>query len=105
MTKFDELEHLKRCFPSLGMPIHVLVTVEKGNFFGDKKEMGQCHREKKNPKGLVLKPVGSSSIMSRGQVDFINFQTLPNGKFNHVMAYVVHFSKCFVLRLLREAKR
>ncbi|KRX68548.1 Serine/threonine-protein phosphatase beta isoform, partial [Trichinella sp. T9] len=27
--------------------------------------------------------VEASSIMSRGQVDFINFQTLPDGKFNH----------------------
>ncbi|KRZ55039.1 SCAN domain-containing protein 3 [Trichinella nativa] len=30
-----------RCFPSLGIPIRVLVTWRKENVFGDKKEMGQ----------------------------------------------------------------
>ncbi|KRX28251.1 KRAB-A domain-containing protein 2 [Trichinella nelsoni] len=42
----------------------------------------------------------SSSIMSRGQVDLINYQTLPDGKFNYVMTYVDHFSKFCVLRPL-----
>ncbi|KRZ86936.1 hypothetical protein T08_14603 [Trichinella sp. T8] len=37
-------KHLKRCFPSLGIPIRVLVTVEK-DVFGDKKEMGHVTLE------------------------------------------------------------
>ncbi|KRY82754.1 KRAB-A domain-containing protein 2 [Trichinella pseudospiralis] len=61
-----------------------------------------CHlkRKKKIPKGLMVKSIVSSSIMSRGQVDLINYQTLPDGKFNYVMIYVDHFSKFCVLRPL-----
>ncbi|KRZ07302.1 KRAB-A domain-containing protein 2, partial [Trichinella zimbabwensis] len=61
-----------------------------------------CHlkRKKKIPKRLVVKPIVSSSIMSRGQVDLINYQTMPDDKFNYVMTYVDYFSKFCVLRPL-----
>ncbi|KRZ61241.1 KRAB-A domain-containing protein 2 [Trichinella nativa] len=62
----------------------------------------QLKRKKKIPKGLVVKSIVSSSIMSRGQVDLINYQTLPDGKFNYVMTYIDHFSKFCVLRPLKS---
>ncbi|KRZ79499.1 KRAB-A domain-containing protein 2 [Trichinella papuae] len=78
----------------------VNVTLEICNIYISYCE--DCHfkREKNIAKGFVLKPVGSSSIMSRGQVNPINYQSLPDGKFKHVMTYVDHFSKFFVLRPL-----
>ncbi|KRY20402.1 SCAN domain-containing protein 3 [Trichinella patagoniensis] len=60
----------------------------------------QLKWKKKNPKGLVIKSIVSSSIMSMRQVNLINYQTMPDGKFNYVITYVDHFSKFCFLRPL-----
>ncbi|XP_003381693.1 KRAB-A domain-containing protein 2 [Trichinella spiralis] len=60
----------------------------------------QLKRKKKIPKGLVVKSIVSSSIMSMGQVNPINYQTMPDGKFNYLITYVDHFSKFCFLRPL-----
>ncbi|KRZ83547.1 KRAB-A domain-containing protein 2 [Trichinella sp. T8] len=40
----------------------------------------ECHkkRARKLPKSLVVKPLVSTNLMSRAQVDLINFQTMPD---------------------------
>ncbi|XP_076045792.1 KRAB-A domain-containing protein 2-like [Oratosquilla oratoria] len=65
-----------------------------------------CHQKKarKIPKGLVVKPVRSHGILSRCQVDLINFQTLPDGDFKYIMTYANHFSKFCVLRPLTSKR-
>ncbi|XP_076039096.1 KRAB-A domain-containing protein 2-like [Oratosquilla oratoria] len=65
-----------------------------------------CHQKKARtiPKGLVVKPVRSHGILSRSQVDLINFQTLPDGDFKYIMTYANHFSKFCVLRPLTSKR-
>ena len=94
---------------------------EKKTFFETKKKWGNitqeacrlyisfceaCHQKKarKLPKGLVVKPVRSRTIMSRGQVDLVNFQTLNDGDFKYIMTYVNHFTKFCILRPLTSKR-
>ncbi|KRZ82954.1 KRAB-A domain-containing protein 2 [Trichinella sp. T8] len=59
----------------------------------------QCHkkRARKLPKSLVVKPLVSTNLMSRAQVDLINFQTMPDGDFKYIMTYLNHFTKFCIL--------
>lgn len=59
---------------------------------------------KKVPKGLVVKPVRSHTIYSRGQVDLINYQTLKDGDYNYILTYMNHFSKFCILRPLTSKR-
>ncbi|KRY93068.1 KRAB-A domain-containing protein 2 [Trichinella pseudospiralis] len=62
-----------------------------------------CHlkRKKKIPRDLVVKLIVISSIMSRLQMDLINYQTMSDEKFNYAMTtYVEYFSKFCVQRPL-----
>ncbi|KRX31721.1 KRAB-A domain-containing protein 2, partial [Trichinella sp. T6] len=54
----------------------------------------ECHkkRARKLPKSLFVKPLVSTNLMSRAQVDLINFQTMPDGDFKYIMTYLNHFT-------------
>ncbi|KRY46824.1 KRAB-A domain-containing protein 2 [Trichinella britovi] len=59
----------------------------------------ECHkkRARKLPKSPVVKPLVSTNLMSRAQVDLINFQTMPDGDFKYIMTYLNHFMKFCIL--------
>lgn len=64
-----------------------------------------CQQKKtKRKRGLVSKPILHSEMNSRCQVDLIDFQTQPDGKFKFIMVYQDHLTKFILLRPL-ESKR
>ncbi|KRZ80050.1 SCAN domain-containing protein 3 [Trichinella papuae] len=83
------------------LPIKRLVMLEKKKTFREAKNKWtnvtqeacylfltfceECHkkRARKLPKSLVVKPLVSTNLMSRAQVDLINFQTMPDGDYKH----------------------
>ena len=66
----------------------------------------ECHLKKsrKQPKGLVVKPIRSHSFLSRCQIDLINFQSLPDEDYKYILTYVNHFTKFFILSPLRSKR-
>lgn len=58
----------------------------------------------KKKRGLVSKPILHSEMNSRCQVDLIDFQSQPDGKFRFIMVYQDHLTKFVILRPL-ESKR
>ena len=57
------------------------------------------------PKGwLVIKPVRSGYIFSRGQIDLINYQTLPDKDYKYILTYVNHFTKFCILSPLTSKR-
>ncbi|KRZ82951.1 KRAB-A domain-containing protein 2 [Trichinella sp. T8] len=66
----------------------------------------ECHkkRARKLPKSLVVKPLVSTNLMSRAQVDMINFQTMPDGDFKYIMTYLNHFTKFCILSPLKSKR-
>ena len=64
-----------------------------------------CQQKKtKKKKGLVSKPILHTEMNSRCQVDLIDFQTQPDGKFKFILVYQDHLTKFVLLRPL-ETKR
>ncbi|XP_050058504.1 SCAN domain-containing protein 3-like [Aphis gossypii] len=61
-------------------------------------------KQKGSKKGVVVKPIISSDFNSRCQVDLIDFQSHPDGKFKFIMVYQDHLTKFVVLKPL-EFKR
>ncbi|GFU12864.1 KRAB-A domain-containing protein 2 [Trichonephila clavipes] len=55
-------------------------------------------------KGIVVKPMISSELNSRCQVDLIDLQTNRDGKYKFIMVYQDHLTKFVQLRPLK-AKR
>ncbi|XP_008187612.1 KRAB-A domain-containing protein 2-like [Acyrthosiphon pisum] len=53
---------------------------------------------------LVIKPIISKNFNERGQVDLVDFQSLPDGKFKWILNYQDHRTKVLSLRPL-ESKR
>lgn len=51
-------------------------------------------------KGLVVKPLIFEDFNCRAQVDLIDLQTCPDGRFKYVMVYQDHFTKYLFLRAL-----
>ncbi|KRX64696.1 KRAB-A domain-containing protein 2 [Trichinella sp. T9] len=68
----------------------------------------ECHkkRARKLPKSPVVKPLVSTNLMSRAQVDLINFQTMPDGDFKYIMTYLNHFMEFCILSplMLKQAE-
>ena len=50
---------------------------------------------------LVIKPVTSSDFNSRGQVDLINYQSVPDNDYKLIFHYQDHFTKFSILRPLK----
>lgn len=61
-------------------------------------------KQKGSKKGVVVKPIISPNFNSRCQVDLIDFQSHPDGKFKFIMVYQDHLTKFVVLKPL-EFKR
>ncbi|KRX35491.1 KRAB-A domain-containing protein 2, partial [Trichinella sp. T6] len=66
----------------------------------------ECHkkRARKLPKSLFVKPLVSTNLMSRAQVDLINFQTMRDGDFKYIMTYLNHFKKFCILSPLKSKR-
>lgn len=69
------------------------------NIFVDFCEICQRTASTKR-KGLVVKPLIFKDFNSRAQVDLIDLQTCPDGRFKYVMVYQDHFTKYLFLRAL-----
>jgi hypothetical protein len=64
-----------------------------------------CQQKQKSAKkGIVVKPMIFSELNSRCQVDLIDYQSHPDGKFKFIMVYQDHLTKFVVLKPL-EYKR
>ncbi|XP_063290440.1 zinc finger protein 420-like [Pelobates fuscus] len=60
-----------------------------------------CQQKQKSAKkGIVVKPIISSHFNCRCQVDLIDFQSQPDGKFKFLLVYQDHLTKFVVLKPL-----
>lgn len=53
-------------------------------------------------KGIVVKPIISTYMNSRAQIDLIDFQSNPDGNFKFILTYQDHLTKFVVLRALKS---
>ena len=63
----------------------------------------QLKKSRKSIKSLVVKPISSSSYLSRGQIDLIDFSTVfteDNAPYKWILVYQGHFTKFSRLRAL-----
>ena len=65
-----------------------------------------CQRKRKRPttKGVVVQPILTNEFSSRGQVDLIDMQSLPSGKFKWIMVYQDHLTKFCIIRALSSKR-
>ena len=61
-------------------------------------------KEKIASKGLVVKPLLSKDFNSRGQVDLVDMQSMPDGDFKFIMHYQDHLTKFSVLWALTSKR-
>ncbi|CAF1453137.1 unnamed protein product [Rotaria magnacalcarata] len=54
------------------------------------------------PKNKLIRPILSNDFHSRGQVDLIDMQSSPDGKFKFILNYQDHFTKFCILRPLKS---
>ena len=65
-----------------------------------------CQEKRKRPKttGVVVWPILSHEFNSRSQVDLIDMQSSPQGKFKWIMVYQCHLTKFVILRPLSSKR-
>jgi hypothetical protein len=64
-----------------------------------------CQKKQSVPrKGLVVKPIKSSELNSRCQVDLIDMQSQADGDFKFIMVYQDHLTKFIQLRALKTKR-
>ncbi|KAL4090899.1 hypothetical protein QTP88_025657 [Uroleucon formosanum] len=63
-----------------------------------------CNNEKGVNRKLVIKPIVSKDFNGRGQIDLVDFQSLPDGKYKWILNYQDHHTK-FISLLPLESKR
>ena len=65
-----------------------------------------CQEKRKRPKatGVVVKPILSSDLNSRGQVDLVDMQSSPQAQFKWIMVYQCHLTKFVILRPLTSKR-
>lgn len=62
----------------------------------------ECQKNKpQQKKGLVVKPIIPKDFNSRGQVDLVDLQSIPDGEFKWLMDYQDHATKFTCIRPLR----
>ncbi|KRY44488.1 KRAB-A domain-containing protein 2 [Trichinella britovi] len=61
-------------------------------------------RARKLPKSLVVKPLVSTNLLSRAQVDLINFQTMSDGDFEYIMINLNHIKEFCILNPLKSKR-
>lgn len=65
----------------------------------------QCERcieklRKKEKRGLVIRPIIAKDFNDRGQVDLVDYQSLPDGPYRFIMHYQDHLTKYHLIRPL-----
>ncbi|KAL4119028.1 hypothetical protein QTP88_011901 [Uroleucon formosanum] len=63
-----------------------------------------CNNKKGVNRKLVIKPIVSKDFNERGQIDLVDFQSLPDGKYKWILNYQDHHTK-FISLLPLESKR
>lgn len=63
-----------------------------------KSFISQCERctekiKKSNNTGIVVRPITVEELNQRGQVDLVDFQSLPDGEFKFILNYQEHLTK------------
>ncbi|KAL1488341.1 hypothetical protein ABEB36_014818 [Hypothenemus hampei] len=74
-----------------------------------KKVIAQCERcaekiKKSSTVGLVVRPLISKDLNQRGQIDLIDFQSLPDGDYKFILHYQEHLTKYSLLRPLTSKR-
>jgi len=74
-----------------------------------KKVIVNCVRcvekcKKKSVRSVVVRPITSSALNDRGQVDLIDYRTEPDGEYKWVLHYKEHLTKFSILRPLQFKK-
>lgn len=74
-----------------------------------KTYIANCERcaeksKKKCTRGIVVWPILSTSLNERGQVDLVDFQSLPDGDFKFILHYKEHLTKFSFFRPLKCKK-
>lgn len=88
------MAHIKKTYAN--------ITAEAVKIFISLCEECQCRRNKPTRANLVVKPIRSSDLNSRGQVDLIDMQSQPDGNFKWILNYQDHFTKFVHLRPLQR---
>ena len=83
---------------------YVNVTREAVELF--KSLCVDCQWKRKRPttKGVVVQPILTKEFSTRGQVDLIDMQSLPSGKFKWIMVYQDRLIKFCILRALSSKR-
>ena len=55
-------------------------------------------RRRRAVKGVVVRPILTTNYGSRGQVDLIDMQSMPNGQYKWILVYQDHLTKYCILR-------
>jgi hypothetical protein len=50
---------------------------------------------------LVIKPITTTDFNERAQIDMVDFQSVPDGKFKYILNYQDHATKFVILRSLQ----
>uniref|UniRef100_A0A8C4RCU6 Integrase catalytic domain-containing protein n=1 Tax=Erpetoichthys calabaricus TaxID=27687 RepID=A0A8C4RCU6_ERPCA len=79
------------------------ITQAQIKMFLDSREPCQ-QKQKSAKKGNVVKPIISSHFNSRCQVDLIDYQSQPDGKFKFLLVYQDHLTKFIVLKPLTSKR-
>lgn len=58
--------------------------------------------KKKCARGVVVRPILASSLNERGQVDLIDYQSLPDGEYKFILHYKEHLTKFSICRPLKR---
>ena len=79
------------------------ITVKQMQAYVDCCEVCQVKKGRMK-KGVVVKPIVTSDVNRRAQVDCIDMQSNPDGEYRYIMVYQDHLTKWTVLRLLKTKK-
>ena len=61
-------------------------------------------RRKHSSKGVVVKPIVSKDFNSRGQVDLVDMQSMPDGNYRFIMNYQDHLTKFCIIEVLSSKR-
>ena len=79
------------------------ITLNCINFY--KSVCEECQLKRKNPsKGVVVKSIVSKDFNSRGQVDLVDMQSMPDGNYRFIMNYQDHLTKFCIIEALSSKR-
>jgi hypothetical protein len=65
----------------------------------------ECQLRRKNPsKGVVVKPIVSKDFNSRGQVDLVDMQSMPDGNYRFIMNYQDYLTTFCIIEALSSKR-